>query len=729
MARKKKLSLKNLTNPDYADIVEEARDLFEACQEAYADQFQASLDDINFCRPGGQWPEDIRAERQADNRPCLEVDRLTPFIHQIVNDFRQSRPQAQVNPIGDGADKATAEYEQGMIRHIMYNGNGEVAIDTAFESMVRCGMGYFRILTEYIDDKSFDQEVVLKRIPNTFSVHLDPSFIEPDGSDACYAFVDTWVPADEYRVMYPDSTMASFDTATWDAIGTEAPEWAERDGAAVRVMEYFKKVRTPVKLYRLQDGRVVDTVPPGETPVSDRISIQEKVVWFKLNAVEVLDTTEWPGKYIPIFPMFGTEINADGRREWFGLVRTAKDPLRAFNYWKTNQAETIALAPKAPWVGPEGFMGASSALWRDSNRKNIPVLQYKHQTSQGQPLPPPSRQAIEPPIMAITQAMTGAVDDLKAVTGMYDASLGNREADQSGVAIKQLQRQGQSSNFHYQDNAARTIRHLGRALVDLIPKVYDTQRVVKIVKPDDTADMVVINGTNKDKDGLQKMFDPNVGRYDVSISVGPSFQTRRQENLALMESMLNSPLGKMMATVAPDLLVSMMDFQIAPELQDRLKKTLPPQFQDNQDGQPQVPPQVQAQMQHMGQMVEALTQVVNEYKSKLVEKEAELNAKKEIAVIQARAGILEALVKTGSAEAITAFQAQNDFLNNYFSQLQAQDSEPEGDESSTSGQSTPQQPSQPAPMAPAGPVGGGNGAPVPAGLPGQPGGQPILSGP
>lgn len=633
----RKKSISSYVEEGHGDLLGEARARFQAAAEADEPQRQLELDDLRFCDPDGQWPADLRSQRDSEGRPCLAVDRLGPFVHQIVNEQRQNRPQPSVNPVGDGADKDTAEIFQGMIRHIAYQSNGDTAIDTAFESQVRCGRGYFRVLTDYCTPDSFDQEIQISRVPNPHLVYMDPAATEPDGADAEYAFVSSYVPSATYRAEYPKSKMAGLDDGEWTSIGDTAPEWVQRDASGVMVTEYFRRVRKSVTICRLSDGSTCkrDEVPEGAEIVDTRQSMAVEVQWFKLNAIEILDQTVWPGKHIPIVPVYGTELNVDGKRTWAGLIRSAKDAQRAFNYWKSAQAETIALAPRAPWVGPKGFMGNMRQIWANANKRPLAVLEYEAYDSQQRPMPPPQRNMVEPPIQAITGAMIGAIDDLKATTGMYDANLGNRESAQSGVAIRQLQRQGQAGSFHYSDNLARSIRHLGRILIDLVPKVYDTQRVVRIIKPDESTDLVTINGPSGEVDkktGLQKIYDLQVGTYDVTVSVGPGYQTKRQENLALLESLMQGPMGQLLTGTAPDLIASMMDFQIAPQLVERLKKTLPPALQDKPEGAPGqgLPPelmqQIQQKEQQSGQMIEQLTQKVHQLADQLESKQAETDA-------------------------------------------------------------------------------------------------------
>ena len=653
-----------LVDPSAASLLEEAKNRFHACSEDETEQRMAELDDLKFCEPEGQWPEEVRGQREAEGRACLTVDRLNPFVHQLVNEFRQNRPQPSVNPVGDGADKETAEILQGMIRHIAYLSDGDVAMDTAFQSMARCGRGFFRVLTEYADDTTFDQNIVIQRIPNLHAVYMDPASTEPDGSDADFGFLVSYIPQHIYKKEYPKSQMAAMADAEWRSIGDDAPEWAERDGSGCVVVEYYRKVRKPVTLYLLEDGTTTKEKP--EKYKDTRTAFETQVEWFKLNAIEILDQTIWPGKYIPLIPMLGSELFIDGRKSYSGIIRTAKDAQRAFNYWKSVQAETIALAPKIPWIGPKGFMGsgAQRSSWMASTKRPIAALEYEAYDAQQRPIAPPSRPVVEPPIMAISAAMNGAVDDLKATTGMYNASLGAQEANQSGVAIRSLQRQGMTSNYHFIDNASRSIRHLGRVLIDLIPKIYDTKRVVRIIKPDESVDMVTINGPSGrlDKQGLEKVYDVTVGEYDVTVNVGPGYQTKRQENLVILESLMQSPLGGVLSQVAPDLVASMMDFEMAPQLVERLKKILPPQLQEGNPAA-QLPPQVQQQLQQEGQMIEQLTQRVHQLTDLIEKEQIKLSAEQErtqieaatkirVAEIQAQTSLLEAQMKTGSPEAI-----------------------------------------------------------------------------
>jgi hypothetical protein len=606
MARKSvKKAVSGLISDEDRDIIQECKDFISACEDASESQRELSKSDFHFMVHGNQWDPQIRADRDSEGRPCLEVDRLTPFVNQLVNEQRQNRPQPNVNPVSDGADKGTAEILQGMIRHIAYLSDGDAAIDTAYEQMIIGGFGYIRVLTEYIEDSVSEQEIKIGRIVDPFSVFFDPASEDPAGADANAAAIVTWLTRDAYKEQYPDSKLSDADLSLWSSLDEAAPGWATRDGNGVRVVEYYKRIKVKTKL-KAEDGTTRD-------------AYTHKVKWYKLNAIEVLEQTDWAGKYIPIIPLNGKEMFTDGKRYLTGIVRTAKDPARFYNFWKSSQAEMIALAPKAPFIVPKGAI-VDPGIWKNANRKPVAYLEYNSKVD-GQPVNAPQPAMFEPNIQAISAAMMGAEQDIKAVTGMYDPVQGISNQGQSGVAIRQLQRQGQSVNYHFADNQARSIKHLGRILIDLIPKIYDTPRVIRIVKPDDTEDLVQLNQQFQDESGVAKIYDPSVGRYDVTVSVGPSYQTKRQESQAILDSLMQNPvMGGLIAQKAPDLVASLLDFHMAKELQERLT---PPEYA-KKDG---IPPQVQQQLQQMQQQMQAMQQALQQSGQQLQQMQMEAQSK------------------------------------------------------------------------------------------------------
>jgi len=610
-------------------ILKEAHARFTLAEEAESEIRRASLDDLEFSA-GKQWPENIKYERERDGRPCLVINKIPQFIQQITNDQRQNRPAIKVYPVDDQADIDTAKIIQGLVRHIEYNSNAEAAYDTAFESAVRGGFGYFRIITQYVDPKSFDQEILIKRIRNPFSVFFDPYAHEPDGSDANFAFVTEDLSHEAYKALYPNSKLMS--QGEWEATGNNSPAWMP--GGSARVAEYFYKENKEEVIVLLNNGQTIlksqlpEVMPEGIEVLKERTTQIPKICWVKLNACEILEKTEWLGIYIPIVPVYGSELDINGVRSLEGIVRNSKDPARMYNYWTSAETEAIALAPRTPFIAAEGQLEGYEKDWETANRRNHSVLIYKPTDIKGTAVPPPQRNAFEPAVQAITQARMMASEDIKATTGIYDASLGNRSNETSGVAIQRRNVQAQTSNFHFIDNLTRSLRHAGRILIDLIPKIYDTPRAARIVAEDGEQKVVKLNQPFEEN-GKRMLYALDAGKYDVTVDVGPSFQTKRQEAVASMLEMTKSVPQVMQ--VAGDLLVKNMDWPGAQDIAERLKKTLPPGLIDDPKAQAQqIPPQVQAQMQQMSQMVEQLTGKLHELNEEREQKLIEIESKERI---------------------------------------------------------------------------------------------------
>nr|MBA3756529.1 hypothetical protein [Nitrosomonas sp.] len=547
------------------DILTVARNRWNIAVEAEIEIRALALDDMNF-RAGEQWETSVRASREQDRRPCLTINRLPQYIRSITNDQRQNRPSIKVDPVDDKADVETAKVYQGLIRHIEYNSNADVAYDTAFEAAATKGLGYYRIVTAFCDPMSFEQEIKIKRIRNSFSVYLDPSYQEPDASDANWGFIFEDMNIEDFKAQFPTAKVSGMED--WRSLGDVAEGWLSKE--TVRVAEYFYRTYEEAEIYLLSTGETVLKedlekigMPEGMSVVSKRKTVVPKIKWLKINAIEVLEKTDWPGKYIPIIPVLGDELDINGKRILEGVIRHAKDPQRMYNYWASAETETIALAPRAPFIGVEGQFEGHEAKWREANVKNYAYLEYKGKMLGGELAPPPQRNAYEPPVMAITQARQMSAEDLKATTGIYDSALGMKSNETSGRAIQRRAQQAQTNNFHFIDNLTRALRHGGRILIDLIPHVYDTARAVRIMNEDGSVDMVKVNEVFEHK-GKQVNYQLGHGKYDVTVSTGPSFATKRQE---AVESMLSLTASyPQVAQIAGDLMIKNMDWPGAQEI-------------------------------------------------------------------------------------------------------------------------------------------------------------------
>ena len=605
---------KSLKSED--DFLREARKRFDRASTAEDINRMMALEDLKF-KKGDQWPEDIRAERTTQKRPCLTINKVKTFIHQITNDQRQNRPAINVSPVGDRSDPNTAKMLKGLIRQIERQSNADVAYDTGFDGAVSNGWGYWRVFTEYEDEDSFDQVIRIGRIRNPFRVYLDPDHQEPDGSDAQWGFISDMITREEYKQMYPKG-----DKMPWAEGGigdNDAKKWISP--THVRIAEYFYFKTEKRNLVHLKNGHVgwEDELTPelkSSPREKDREVLTKKIHWDTITLKQVLEEHDWVGKWIPIVKCIGDEVDIEGKVALSGLIRDAKDAQRMYNYWVTAETEQVALMPKAPYIMEEGQVEGHETRWQQANQKSYPYLLYKASSVSGKPAPPPQRQPFAGPPQGVIAAKMAAAQDMQATTGIrFDATLQERTYDESGKALRELKRTGDLGNFHYVDNLARSLRHTGRILIDLIPKIYDTPRVLTILREDDTEEQVRIDPSigvphmnQQGADGkMQKLYNPKLGTYEVAVTIGPSYATKRAEAA-------DSLLGFMKAVpqagpIIGDLVAKNMDWPGAEEIAARLAAMLPPQLQAMLGKHMQdFPPEAKALIMNMNNQLQQITQ-------------------------------------------------------------------------------------------------------------------------
>lgn len=604
------------------DFIATALKRFKTAADAEESNRKKGLEVDKFSIELKQWPDQIATDRDTNNQPCLVLDQTNKFLRSVTNEQRMNRPQIKISPSDDDTVD-TAQALEDKIRHIQVDSEADVAYDTACDSQTRKGWGYFRILTVFSDPMSFNQDIKIVPVRNAYTVYLDPDRSDPDYPYPKWGFVVSDIQNDDYKKKYPKSSLASLNLETK---GDDQAEWIKGD--SVRVAEYWCVEEETKTIYLLPDGTVVDTVPNGVKPLKERETMLYSVCMYKINAVEKLTTEPWAGKYIPIVEVIGDDHDVNGKRVLSGMIAPMMDEQRQFNYWSSASTEAIALAPKAPFILAEGQQLGYEAMWRSANSKNFPYLIYKPVTINGTVAAPPSRNTAEPPVQAMMMAIQQAGQNLKGTTGIYDDNLGNRSNAVSGKAIMAHQKEGDVATYHYVDNLSRALRFLGIQLLDLIQKIMDTPRTESAVAEDGSHRKIKINQQYADKSGAIKMHDFTKGKYDVVVTTGPSFQTKRQESAEGMSTMVQS-FPEIMK-VAGDIVVKQMDWPGATDLANRLKKTLPPELQDN-DGQPQVPPQVQQQLAHSKQMIDALTKALNAAHDEREAKVLDLQSKERIA--------------------------------------------------------------------------------------------------
>jgi len=652
-----------------SDILATARARLDLAVSALSESREDEIDDLRFYAGSPdnhwQWPADVLATRGAvqgqtiNARPCLTINKLPQHVRQVTNDQRQNRPGAKVIPVDDNADVEVADIFNGMIRHIEYISDADVAYDTACENQVSYGEGYLRLLTEYCDDNTFDQDIKIGRVRNSFSVYMDPTIQDPTGADAKWCFVTEDVTKAEFERMYPDA--APITTLQSLGVGDQSiSNWLNEDTIRIADYYYIDYDRATLNLYPGNATAFQGTPEDKQLraiygkPKKSRESDRPKVKYCKINGYEILEEREWAGKWIPVIRIVGNEFEVDGRLYVSGLVRNAKDAQRMYNYWVSQEAEMLALAPKAPFIGYGGQFEGYEDKWKTANTQNWPYLEINPDVTDGQGAVLPLPQRAQPPMASsgLLQAKAGASEDIKSTTGQYNASLGMGSNERSGKAILARQREGDVGTYHYGDNLARGVRHVARQLVDLIPKIYDTQRIARIIGEDGETKMVKINPdqqqpVNKivDQQGIviEKIYNPGVGKYDVVAITGPGYATKRQEALEAMAQLLQG--NPQLWAVAGDLFVKNMDWPGAQEMSKRFAKTIDPKFMSDADESPALQA-AQQQMQAMGAEMDQMHEMIK-------------NVGKSIEVQEQERKDFEAQVKAYEAETkrIAAVQA------------------------------------------------------------------------
>jgi hypothetical protein len=609
------------------EIVKTAHKRYQLANDYEATQKKIRTEDLKFVRLGEQWPEAVKRDRERPGaeRPMLTINRLLQFRNQIVNEIRQNCPSIKARPGDDKADIKTADIYNGLLRSIQEASNAQVAYETAAECQIDTGLGYFRIITDYCDSESFDQEIKFQRIVDVNSVTVDPSATEPDGSDIQWAFVEEEMLIDDFKRLYPKA-----DVKGWES---DKSGWINKD--TVRIADYLYLESKEKKLCLMQDGSVLykDEIPEEYLPliVRERDSEVKTCKIAKIGGDQILEESELPCPFVPIFPVIGSETFVDGKRILSGLTRPAMDSQRLYNYMESANVELVGLAPKAPYIVAAGQLDGHTNQWEVANRVNFPYLVYNPVSDLGTLLPKPSREPPPPQNMAYEAAMNRASEDIKSTMGIYDASLGNREGDQSGRAINSQMKQASVGNYHFSANLARTIKHAGRVIIALIPKIYDTARAIRILGEDGTPKIVKIdpNAPQSINEGEETIYNLNIGKYDVISDIGPTFATRRQEAAEAQMQMCQADPTLMQ--IAGDIIVGNMDWPGADDIAKRKKAMLPPQILaviQEDEGEKKIDPQVEMQMNQMADQVEHLSQALQEAMKAAEGKEEELEIKR-----------------------------------------------------------------------------------------------------
>lgn len=643
---------------DHDDIVKAALRLYDAAYERDEQNIIDGYDDLEF-RAGNQWPTDIENERVAEGRPVETVNQTSQYVRQVTGDMRQMRPAIKVVPTDDQATDEGGDAMAGVIRYIENRSDAPGIYFQGADAQVTCGMGAWRIITEYAGESTFNQEARIAPIEDALAVLWDEDAVLPTREDAMECLIPVDMATAKFKKLYPEATATDFAPQGENAAGNHR-NWTSED--KVRVGEYWFKRKTKRTLALMPDGSVVDMT--GES--SDKIAFlkQEgtriekrdscKVYRALVTASEVLEgPEEWPGSYIPIIPVIGEEIRIGRRIVRHGVVRYMKPVQRIYNYMVSADIEVTALQPKAPFIGTEKNFEQYQDVWETANSKNHPYLPYTPDPANGNA--PPQR--VQPPVSSqgIATGIERAQRDFQTVTGIYNASLGARSNETSGRAITARDRQGDTGTFVYPDNWTRAIGYTGKILVDLIPKIYDTARVLRIVGEDGKVEKIEINqvqGMDPESGELRLFNDVTAGSYDITIQMGPSYATKREEAREGMNAFMQG--NPAIAPIIGDLYAKAQDWPLADEIGERLEVLLPPPIramkaekegkplpQDMQAPQPDPAQQAAMQMEMAGKEAETVGKQADAKAKDANARKAEADADKaqlELQMLQAQIG-------------------------------------------------------------------------------------------
>lgn len=619
-------------------IIAEAKKRFKRCESWESTARERFLEDIRFCNGDAdnryQWDSTLYEYRIGRRRPCLTINKTRQHCLQVINDAKQNKPGVNIRPVGNGATYESAQVFEDVVRHIEYISGAEQVYDTATTFQVQGGIGYWRVVTDYVDADSDEQEIYLRRVKDPLSIYLDPDLSEVDGSDARFGFAFERKSREEFIAEYPqhkdDLPVNSFGDT-----GVSLDSWMGENH--VIVCEYYRKVRVKDRLILINhnDGSqqiIRESLLKGQAELRDirerllahpdtkilRSIEEDRIEWYLIGGNKILDRRlDLPDRYIPIVRVVGEETVIDGVMDRKGHTRALKDPQRMYNYWASEATAQVALQTVIPFTGPLAAYEGLEAYYTRANTDDVAYLPYNHIDESGNPIPAPTRQT--PPVMAsaFVQGMQITQQEMMMASGQYQAQMGENENAKSGKAISERQRQGDNATYHFIDGLAIAIRFTGKILIDLIPKIYDTKRVLRMVGEDGVesdiqidpeAEQAYLVKQGQTSDEVKAIFNPNVGRYSVEADVGPGYATRRQEAFNAITQVLGQAPN--LVSIIGDLLFKAADFPMADEIAERLGRMVPPQAKG--DGptpqMAQMQEQIQSMQGTMGHLMQALAE-------------------------------------------------------------------------------------------------------------------------
>lgn len=647
---------------DDAKLMERARKRFDRCVTYEGQNRKHGVLCLRMIN-NDQWDSNDLKNRQ--NRPSVTVNKMKSFVNQVANGQRENRPAINISPEGDRGDREVARMLKGVVRKIERDSAADIAYDTAFWNACANGIGWWRITTDWEGPNTFDQNIEIKRVRNPFSVYDDPDSQEPDGADAKFRFVTEMMQRDDFKEQFPKADPIDFSGI--NATDTFKNWINEKE---VRIAEYFEITYDKTTLYALSNGwigteeELADDVrakiDSGELEIENEREVEvPTVMWYKITAKEILSREKWAGKFIPLVKVVGNEIDIEGKVHLSGVISDALDSQRMYNFWASLQTEVLALSPKAPWLIAEGQIEDYEDKWDQANTQSLPYLVYKPVTLDGQAVPPPQRTAFAGSPAGFSEARQQASQDMQATTGIrFDATMHERTNDESGRALHEIRRATDIGTFHFGDNFARSLRHCGVILIDLIPRIIDTKRIKTIIRDNDKEETIAIDPSQSEavrkvnhpqKPGQKiKSINPSFGRYGVTVTTGPSYATKRIEASQSMTDFIRAV--PQAAPAIMDLIAKNQDWPDAEVFAARLGKMVPAHLHENPnlDG---LPPEIQGMIGSQQQEIMQMRQQLMQALKKLTERQTEfaLTADKQDKDFEAK--LLAIIQKADAAQA------------------------------------------------------------------------------
>lgn len=651
-------------------LLEEIRDDSKRFHEYWQPIFDEGDIDMRF-RSGDPWPPEERLLRKG-KRLCLSFDQLGQHVNRLVNEVKSNPRGIKLLPAGDGAGDEDASWKADVVRGIEYRSNAQLAYTWGFQSAVERSYGSWRVSEKFVSDSKFEKELVVDRILNPNAVLLDPYAQKRDFSDMERAFVMSSMSKEKFKSEFPDAKVTSFGTE-WTEI---APAWFSGD--SVQVGEYWRVEKKKKRLYLFANGLVTETFPKGEKPVKQRDSSSKKIKRYLTNGVEILDTVDWPGEYIPIIPCFGPELwLADGgttQRVFLSLIRFARDPQMLYSFMRTNEAEEAKMSPKASFLAVEGQLEGHEKEWKESYDDPKVFLYYKEKTDHtGEALlGPPKRSQFIPNFQAYSFAAEDSRRDIQAAIGSTPLpTAAQRQNEKSGVALERIEAQMSKGNYGFIDGYEVALQQTGRIIVPLLKTYYNQPRDLGIQKTDGSYGSLRVNDRNNINPKTKEVeyFDMSKGEYDVTISTGPSFDSQREEATQFIELLVanikNLPIPPQVMMKVLGLAIRLKSTTLGP-IGDKMADLLDPK--EGQQGE--LPPQVMAMIQKLQQESQALNAYGKDLEGQLEELKREKEGKivdnqfrMEIEKLKIQAQVTIAEINAKAQEVQTRMKMEQDVWN------------------------------------------------------------------